>query len=354
MGLPEILIEFKTQGTTAIQRSARGIVALILKDDTDTTFDTKVYSSIDEIDAADWTATNKDYIEKAFLGIPSKVIVERLATTATDYNAALDRLKNKKWNYLAIPGIQTAEVANIATWIKTQRDNYHKTFKAALPNYAADHEGIINFATDDIKVGEKTYTTAEYCARIAGILAGLSLDRSATYYALPEVESITESADPDADIDAGKLILIGDINGPYKIGRAVNSLTTTTATKGEEFKKIKIVEGVDMVRDDIRNTFENYYVGKVVNHYDNKVLFLAAVNAYFKELERLDVLDPNYDNLTEIDVDAQRLYLMGKGIDVSALSEQQIKEYNTGSKVFAKARVKFLDAMEDLQFAIYM
>ncbi len=322
MGLPEILIEFKTQGTTAIQRSARGIVALILKDDTDTTFDTKVYSSIDEIDAADWTATNKDYIEKAFLGVPSKIIVERIATTATDYNAALDRLKNKKWNYLAIPGIQPAEVATIATWIKTQRDNYHKTFKAALPNYAADHEGIINFA--------------------------------ATYYALPEVESITESADPDADIDAGKLILIGDINGPYKIGRAVNSLTTTTATKGEEFKKIKIVEGVDMVRDDIRNTFENYYVGKVVNHYDNKVLFLAAVNAYFKELERLDVLDPNYDNLTEIDVDAQRLYLMGKGIDVSALSEQQIKEYNTGSKVFAKARVKFLDAMEDLQFAIYM
>ncbi|QEK11694.1 phage tail sheath protein [Crassaminicella thermophila] len=353
MGLPEILIEFKTQGTTAIQRSARGIVALILKDDTNATFDTKVYTEIDEIDANDWTATNKDYIEKTFLGIPSKVIVERIATAATDYNTALGRLKNKKWNYLAIPGLQTADVTNIATWIKTERDNNKKTFKAVLPNHTGDHEGIINFATDNIKVGETTYTTAEYCCRIAGILAGLPFSRSSTYYALTEVESITESVDPSGDIDAGKLILIND-GEKIKIGRGVNSLTTTTATKGEEFKKIKIVEGVDLVRDDIRDTFDSEYVGKVVNIYDNKVLFLAAVNAYFGELERIDVLDSSYDNKAEIDIIAQKLYLQGKGIDINSLKEQEIKEYNTGSKVFAKAQVKFSDAMEDLSFTVFM
>lgn len=354
MGLPEILIEFKTQGLTAIQRSARGIVALILKDDTDTTFNTKIYHSVDEIDEADWTAVNFDYILKTFLGVPSTIIVERLATSATNYNDALARLANKKWNYLAIPGIQTVDVATIATWIKTQRDNNHKTFKAVLPNSVTDHEGIINFCTDDLKVGEKTYDVAEYCCRIAGILAGLPFDRSSTYYELTEVESITETTTPNEDVDAGKLILISQVNGYPKIGRGVNSLTTTTATKGEALKKIKIIEGVDMVRDDIRDTFENSYVGKVVNTYDNKVLFLAAVNAYFKELQRIDVLDPSWDNKAEIDTDAQRLYLMGKGVNVAALSEQQIKEYNTDAKVFARASVKFVDAMEDLQFAISM
>jgi len=354
VGLPEILIEFKTQGLTAIQRSTRGIVALILKDDTDVTFDTKVYNTIDEIDAVEWTAANKDYILKTFEGIPSKVICERIATNAADYNTALDRLKNKRWNYLAIPGILTAEVAAIATWIKSQRDTHHKTFKAVLPNNVADHEGIINFATDDLVIGAKTYTTEEYCCRLAGIFAGLPFSRSSTYYTLAEVESITESATPDEDIDAGKLILVASVDAAPKIGRGVNSLTTTTATKGEDFKKIKIIEGVDLVRDDIHDIFDNSYVGKVINSYDNKILFLAAVNAYFKELERIDVLDPSYDNKVSIDVDAQRLYLTGKGIDVTTLSEQQVKEYNTGSKVFAKASVKFLDAMEDLNFAIYM
>lgn len=353
MGLPEILIEFKTQGTTAIQRSAKGIVALILKDDTNTSFDTKIYTSIDEVDSADWTATNKDYIEKTFMGTPSKVIVERISTTATDYNAALDRMKNKKWNYLAIPGIDSLDVSNIATWIKTERDVNNKTFKAILPNIAADHEGIINFATEDIKVGIKTYTASEYTCRIAGILAGLPYSRSATYYELPEVESIAESTDPDADIDDGKLILIND-GERIKIARAVNSLTTTTTDKGEDFKKIKIVEGIDLVRDDIRNTFDNNYVGKIVNTYDNKILFFAAVNAYFKELARQDILDPNYDNKAEIDVIAQKLYLQSKGIDVDNMKEQEIKEYNTGSKVFAMAKVKFVDAMEDLQFTVFM
>lgn len=357
MGLPEILISFKTQGTTAIERSARGIVALILKDDTQT-FDTKVYTSIDKINDADWTATNKDYIEKAFMGTPSQVIVERIATTDTDYSNGLARLKNKNWNYLAIPGILVADVANVASWIKTERDTNKKTYKAVLPNAVEDHEGIINFATSGIKVDNgketyDTYTTSEYTCRIAGILAGLPFTRSATYYELSEVMVITESLTPDTDINDGKLILIND-GTKMKIGRGVNSLTTTTATKGEEFKKIKIVDAVDLVRDDIRNTFDGSYVGKITNSYDHKVLFLSAVNAYFEELERVEVLDGTFDNKAAIDVEAQRTYLLSKGVDVDSLKEQEIKEYNTGSKVFATAKVKFLDAMEDLQMEIFM
>ncbi|HWQ30195.1 MAG TPA: phage tail sheath C-terminal domain-containing protein [Negativicutes bacterium] len=353
MGLPQVLIEFKTKGTTAVKRSARGIVALILKDDTDTTFTSKSYGSISEVGAGDWTAANKDYIEKAFMGAPYMVIVERLSASAADYSEALQLLRNKKWNYLAIPGIASEQVSEVAAWIKTERDTNKKAFKAVLPASASDNEGIINFVGANIKAGSKTYSTAEYCSRIAGILAGMPFSRSATYYALSEVESISESATPDADIDAGKLILVND-GEKIKIGRAVNSLVTATAAKGEDFKKIKIVDAVDLLRNDIRDTFDGSYVGNVVNSYDNKVLFLAAVNAYFKELARMDVLDSSYENMASIDVGAQRTYLMGKGIDVSGMNEQQIKEANTGSLVFATAAVKFLDAMEDLKFAVEM
>lgn len=358
MGLPEILIEFRTKGTSAIQRSGKGIVAMILKDDTKA-FDTKIYKSIEEVESTDWTAENKDYIDKVFMGTPTKVIIERIGVDAIDYNAALARLKNKKWNYLTIPGIEDADVTNIATWIKTQRNVNKKTFKAVLPNIEADDEGIINFTTADIEVGEKFYTTGQYAARLAGIFAGMPFDRSSTYYALNEVTNIKEHEDPDTNIDNGELILIND-GEKIKIGRGVNSLTTTTAAKGEEFKKIKIVDSVDLMRDDIRDTFEKHYVGKVNNTYDNKILFLAAVNAYFRELERDDILDPTYGNIAEIAVESQRNYLASKGYTTSDgrgvedMTEQEIKEANTGSKVFAKARVKFIDTMEDLEFYIYM
>lgn len=351
MGLPQINIKFQTLAVSAVQRSARGIVALILKDSTKENFDTKVYTSIDQVDAADWTAGNKDFIEKTFMGIPTKVIVERLKSDAADYNDALLRLKNKKWNYLSIPGIVQADVTNIATWIKACRENDKKTFKAVLPNCSADHEGVINFATEGIKVGAAVYSASQYTCRIAGVLAGLPFTRSATYFALSEVDAITDSQDPDKDIDSGKLILIND-GEKVKIGRGVNSLVSTTITKGAKFKKIKVIEAVDLIRDDIRDTFEAEYVGKVNNFYDNKILFITAINAYFKELQNSEVLDPNYVAKAEIDFDAQKLYLQSMGIDTSTLKDSEIKEYNTGSKVFIKASGSPLDAMEDLDFSM--
>ena len=352
MGLPEVIISFESKGTSAIKRSARGIVALILKDDTKPVGET-IYTGIDQVIKEDWTADNYDYISKTFMGTPSKVIIERIATTATDYNSALAILKNKKFNYLAIPRIVQADATNIATWIKSCRTNDKKTFKAVLSNIASDDEGIINYCTEDNDDGIKKYSASEYTCRIAGILAGLSLDRSSTNYVLSELKSIKESIDPNIDIDAGKLILINDGEN-IKIARGVNSLITTTATKGEDFKKIKIIEGMDLVRDDIRDTFGNNYSGKVINNYDNKMLFLAAVNAYFKIIGKENILDSDMDNKAEINFKAQYNYLKGKSVDVDSLTEQQVKEYNTGAKVFMMAHAKFVDAMEDLYFDIFV
>lgn len=348
MGLPQINIDFTGKAVSAITRSARGIVALILKDDT-SVFDSIEYTSIEEIEATDWTADNLDYIKKTFLGTPSKVIVERLDTTAIDYTDALTRLGSKKWNYLAIPDL--ADGTDIATWIKGKRTNDKKTFKAVLPNSASDDEGIINFTTSDIITADKTYTTAEYCVRMAGILAGLPFTRSATYYTLNEVIGITESTTPDADIDAGELILVND-GEKIKIGRGVNSLTTTTIEKTEDFKKIKIIEIMDMIKDDIRDTFDNNYIGKVPNTYDNQVLFITSVNSYFKGLANDEILDPNATNKAEVDVEAQRLAWENIGTDTSGLNDQEVKEMAFRSNVYTKAKIKPVDSMEDLDFNI--
>lgn len=351
MGLPEISITFSSLAVSAIQRSQRGIVALILKDDTGS-FDAKEYKTVAEVKSSDWSALNLQYIKDAFLGTPSKVIVERIAADATDYNAALLRLAAKRWNYLAVPGITEADVTTVATQVKTWRDNQKKTFKAVLPNVAADHEGIINFTTEGIKVGANTYTASQYTARIAGILAGLPLTRSATFYVLPEVDGITESETPDDDIDAGKLILIND-GEKVKIARGVNSLTSTTPEKAADFKKIKIVEGHDIVQEDITRTFNDQYVGKVNNSYDNQVLFITAVNAYLRSLEG-DVLDPAADNIVGVDVEAQRQAWESVGTDTSSWDDQMVKERTFQSNVFLTGSLKFLDAAEDLQMRIHV
>ena len=350
MGLPKILIEFKTLADTIIQRSERGIVAVILKDNSNNT-ESYTYTQEKDIVKSHYTATNLAYLSLVFKGNPSKVIVERINADG-DISTALERLKNKQWYYLTVPQITAEEINTVSQYIIEMRTQYHKTFKAVLPNCPAGHEGVINFATDNMKVGTKVYSTAEYSARIAGILAGLPLNRSCTYYTLGEVESITESVTPDEDIDNCKLILIND-GTKIKIARGVNSLVKFDENKGKDFAKIKIVEAVDMIRDDIRSTFEDGYVGKVENSYDNKVVFIAAVNKYFKDLARRGVLYDQFDNKADIDIEATRDWLV-QSKDISEWDDEQIKMANTGTYVFVKANIQIQDAIEDLDFKIYI
>lgn len=354
MGLPEILITFKTKGLSAIQRSERGIVAVILHDDTEGGEKLTVYKSITEVDFSKWTERNYEYLKLIYEGVPYRVIAYRMKTEDTNYLAALKELKLLKWNYLTIPGIQEEGVSSISAFIKEARDQDHKTFKAVLPNCKGDHEGIINFTTDNITstLSKTPFKTAEYCARITGILAGLSLARSSTFYVLNDITAASVPDDPDERIDNGELILVFD-GEKYKIGRGVNSLTTFTTDKGEDFSKIKIMEGVDLYQDDIRDTFAESYVGKVRNDYDAKQMFVAAIRAYQTSLQP-DVLDQSFANTAAVDADAQRQYLEAKGIDTSDMDDTAVAMANTGSMVFVSSNVKFVDAMEDLHLVCNM
>lgn len=353
MGLPSFNFVFQSKGVSAIERSARGIVAVILRDDTEGQ-EQNVYNKIDEIDFTQWTEENYNYLKLIYEGAPFRVIAMRIGTSVETYNDILRKLKDLKWNYLCIPGIQAKDTTTIGAWIKQYRNDEKKTFKAVLPHYAGDHEGIINFTTEHITsaITGKKHSAAEYCARIAGILAGLPLSRSSTYFVLNDISEAETPDDPNDRINNGELIIVYD-GEKFKIGRGVNSLTTFTATKTEDVRKIKIVEGMDLYMDDIRDTFEEYYVGKVINDYDNKQMFVAAIGAYHKELMG-DVLDRSYDNRVSVDVEAQRTYLESKGMDTTDLDDTAVAQANTGSKVFISANVKFVDAMEDLDMVVNM
>ena len=356
LGLPNITIIFKGLATSAIERSERGIVACILKDTTEGGKRLSTYESVTDIDFEHWTEANYGYLKLIFEGGPVRVHVIREGTAegAGNLNNALKELQALRWNYLCYPQITSEDKTTLVAWIKEQRDQNHKTFKVVLASCIGDHEGIINLTTGGIQssVTGNTHTADEYCARIAGVLAGLSLARSSTYYVLTDILAAECPEDPDARIDAGELVIVFD-GEKYKIGRGVNSLTTFTADKTVDMRKIKIVEGMDLYQDDIRNTFTDSYVGKYINDYDNKQMFVAAVQAYQAGLAG-DVLDRSYNNTAAVDADVQRQYLAEHGVDISQMTDTEILTANTGSKVFLRSDVKFVDAMEDLQMTVNM
>ena len=217
---------------------------------------------------------------------------------------------------------------------------------------APDCEGIVNLCVSGLTLEDGAMEAKDYAVRVAALLAALPLTRSATYVNLPEVVGCDALAEPDEAVDAGKLIIVPGREG-YRLGRAVNSLTTLTPDKAAPFQKIKIVEGIDLIRGDIAKAFESGYVGKVLNDYDNKLLLVTAINAYLKGLEG-DVLDKTADNRCFVSLSGQRSYLESRGTDTSEMKDTDILKANTGSQVFLEAKLTFCDAMEDLALVISM
>ena len=163
LGMPSVDIAFKEAGIEAIERSKRGIVALILEEDdalikklfTDHDYNKETVKAIaeplvvyttDDI-PGELTDTNKDYITKAMLGYtktPYRVKVWFQAkataaaateggTTAASGDSAADKfaptlkkMTTARWDYLAIPTIKTAQCESVGTWLKSNRENKGK------------------------------------------------------------------------------------------------------------------------------------------------------------------------------------------------------------------------------------
>lgn len=356
MPLPKISIIFKEVANTAIKRGERGIVALILKDSAHN--GDHVFHSLGDVPDG-FSEANMEQIKLAFKGgvnPPRKLLVYVLPEAASDYSAAQTYLEGSVWNYLAVPGINPSETTAMADWVIGLRDNKNLKVKAVLPHTVKNHEGIINFATDSIKTdnikpGSDPYTAAQYCARIAGILAGTPLSTSATFQVLPEVNDVPHltTSDFDEAIDEGKLVLMND-GEKVKIARAVNSLTTLD-NKGADFQKIKLVDIMDMIYSDIKKTTNDTYIGKIPNTYDNKCLLIMAIRTYYESLEDQQVLDRG-KNSVDIDMQAQKAYLQSIGADTGSMSEQQIREANTRDKIFLSGPIKMVDAIEDFELVV--
>ncbi|MEG2679894.1 MAG: phage tail sheath C-terminal domain-containing protein, partial [Oscillospiraceae bacterium] len=215
-----------------------------------------------------------------------------------------------------------------------------------------DDKGLVNFTQIGISAGDKTdLTSQKFASRIAGILAGIPSDCSGTGAKVPEVVGLPiETKDSqDAAIKAGKLILTHD-GTMCRLGRAVNSLQKVPATGKEDWKKIKVVEAMDLITYYLRTTIEGEYRGHG-NSYANKLLLLVAIGTFLTDLSLAGILKEGSTSCV-IDVAATENYLKSVGVDTSKMSDQDIREADTGSWIFIAITARILDAMEDFAVKI--
>lgn len=358
VGLPQILINFVKKAASAIQRSAKGIVVIVIKDETDATFNLKEYNYASEADSdkAKYTAANYKQISDVFLGTPNKVYVVRIALAGA-FADAVSVVDTLKFNWICLADGTAEDQQALATYIKG-KNAVNKVRKIKAVTYKAtvtDDMHIVNFSNETIRrPGGEDLPGWNYVGRITGVLAGLPFTRSATYYEFPDLEHVAEPEDMDAAIGDGEFILMNDY-GEVKVARAVNSLVTLTGNVSEDMKKITIVEAMDQILEDIAQEFKNNYVGKYKNKYDNQALFISAVNGYFDALSKEEILDDSFNNEALVDIEAQRQAWLTSGkVEAADWDEATVKKNTFGSYMYLTGNVKILDAIEDLNFNINM
>ena len=385
IGLPKVDVIFKGLANTAVVRSGRGIACLILKDNTG--MDTlelkakkeslvneenlrvksvitedkilKQYKGFTEVESTDYTEENYKIIEDVFLTEINKLYVIKIPNDKT-----FDDIKpfiKKDINWIAYIGETREEQKKLADFVKLENKSRSKRLKAICYNLQeaeADDMHIVNFVNASvIKADGKSLVGYKYLGRLLGVLTGCRMDMSVTYNILSDLNSVEQIGDTDAINEAigkGKFVLINDDDG-VRIARGINSLQKNDKEHTEDMKYITIVEAMDLIYEDIINTFKQVYLGRFKNSYDNQVLFISAINSYFRDLAREEILDPNYNNISFVDIEKQRETWIENGkLEATNWSDIQVKDNTFRTNVYLQANVKFLNAMEDLLFIVNM
>lgn len=358
IGLPNIDITFRQLAVTAVQRSERGILAIIVKDGKQTQGVTRfTYRRGSDVDKNSYEESNYKDIMRAFDVAVNKVYVFRCAG-ATDAKDAVKEIEKVRFNYICTNDKNYQQ--GLANYTRQYNANNqgHKIVCVVSNVETADSKYIINLKGTGGTLKDGTEVTAEdYTIRIASTLCNLPMNRSLTYYVFSDLKSWDDSYIDDENsinswISKGFLTLIND-DDEVKCGRAVNSLVTFTSTDTEDMSYIIIVESMNLILEDIYTTFKDYYVGKYKNTLSNQRLFISSVNSYFRTLVSEEILDDAYDNHAEIDVETQRNAWTAIGkTEAEDWTDYKVQQMSFRTNVYLAGNVKITNCMEDLKFIV--
>ena len=365
---PSISIVFRQVASTLIERSGESPVVLLIEKYSTNSND-KYFcaaTSIDDVDKGEFMsyASNAGG-EKAYRAVqycfgsgPAQVYISNYSWKETK-EMLLARNETNCIVTVIDEGADT--VSDIATSIisTNKAKGYGITGVFQNMSLGLHDTHLICLATDTYakyygSVASGELSTYEVQGLYAGIIASCGVNRSITNYTLPLIERVTNDGDAE---NYDKLTANGFVYAEMQSGKPRIVAGVNTAEVGndvtEDMQHIEFIQIMDMNAKDLRDTFTEYYRGAYKNNYDRQLGLIAAINGYFDSLADDEILDPNYDNICEIDVDAQRKAWIEKGkTEAEDWDDSKVKMMSLGRKVFLKASIKPCQSMEELSMVI--
>lgn len=249
---------------------------------------------------------------------------------AGDYADYFEDISVYDFNTMALPIEDEATKVAGTNFIKRLRDEEGKKCQVVVSGHSANHEAVINVKNGIVLTDGTAITPVQATAWVAGATAAAAVNESLTYAPYDgamDVRPRYTNSEIITALNAGDF-LFTEKRGTAVVEQDINSLTTYTIEKNQEFRKNRVLRVLDNIANNTKQVFEDNFIGRVNNNADGRGLFLANRIAYFTGLQ---------------DIGA---------IEEFAAEDISIEAGETKDSVVMNASVKPVDSMEKLYMTV--
>lgn len=243
--------------------------------------------------AADLVANDFVTWKTAELAVTAGIALEGGANGDVDGSAHqnyLDKIEAYSFNALGVVTKEESIKGLYESFVKRLRDEVGAKFQAVLYNKAADYEGVINVKN---KVTDEGWDESCLVYWVTGIAAGCAVNKSN----LNKIYDGEFTVDVDYTqtqlikaIQAGEFVL-HQVGSDVRVLEDINSLVTTSDTKGDIFKDNQTIRVIDQIANDIAVLFNTKYLGVVPNDAAGRISLWTDIVKHHEQMQDIRAIE---------------------------------------------------------------
>lgn len=262
-----------------------------------TVLDKQTISSWDDVQDNDYVVFTRegDLSTATTAGTPLTEGSNGEDVTGLQYQEFLEKIEPYYFNILGCVSTEDEIQDLMVQFTKRLRDEVGAKFQCVLYGYEnADYEGVISIQNAVTDSGENPASLVYW---VTGAEASCAVNASCTnktYDGDFTVNTNYKQTELENAITNGMLIfhrvadsVDGDIVGNINILRDINTFTSFTKEKNEDFSSNQVIRVLDQHAIDIARLFNRTYLGKEPNDEEGRTALWGDIVAYEQEMQRI-------------------------------------------------------------------
>lgn len=253
--------------------------------------ETQTVASADKLVSNDYVDFKSDATLEVTAGITLTGGTNGETVTGTEYQEFLDKIEAYNFNTLGCLSTTESIKSLFVAFTKRLRDQVGAKFQTVLyKNESANYEGIISVDNSVSDTGELESSLVYWTVGAEGGCAVNKTVENKKYDGEFTVNATTKQSDLIEGIKAGKFIF-HKVGEDVKVLNDINTLTTYTTEKGEDFSSNQVMSVLDQVANDTALLFNTKYIGEFPNDQSGRVSLWNDIVDLDKKLEKIRAIE---------------------------------------------------------------